>query len=112
MLSYDRIDVSEGVDINKTSASKECDIYHCWYFFNKGFKFQTYVCNRCHDLSRMSIDLNDIIILRIKNSDYRCIITGISKSEAIKLLQNIDLTEKVEYYKNFLKINMKSNSEA
>ena len=81
-------------------------------FFNKGFKFQTYVCNRCHDLSRMSIDLNDIIILRIKNSDYRCIITGISKSEAIKLLQNIDLTEKVEYYKNFLKINMKSNSEA
>ena len=60
----------------------------------------------------MSIDLNDIIILRIKNSDYRCIITGISKSEATKLLQNIYLTEKVEYYKNFLKINMKSNSEA
>ena len=28
MLYYDRIDVSEGIDINKTSASKECDICH------------------------------------------------------------------------------------
>ena len=28
MLYYDRIDVSEGIDVNKTSASKQCDIYH------------------------------------------------------------------------------------
>ena len=34
------------------------------------------------------------VILNIKGSDYCCIITRISKSEAIKLLQNIDLTEK------------------
>ena len=25
MLSFDRIDVSEGIDVNKTSASKECE---------------------------------------------------------------------------------------
>ena len=31
MLYYDRIDVSEGIDINKTSASKERDIFHYWY---------------------------------------------------------------------------------
>ena len=37
--------------------------------------------------------LNDIAILKTKNADYRCIITRISKSEAIKLLQNVDLTE-------------------
>ena len=43
MLYYDRTDVSEGMDINKTSASKECDICHYWYFLNKGFKFQPYV---------------------------------------------------------------------
>ena len=42
----------------------------------------------------MSMNLSDIAILSIKNSDYHSIITGISKSEAIKLLQNIDLTEK------------------
>ena len=29
MLYFDRIDISEGVDVNKTSGSKECD----WYFF-------------------------------------------------------------------------------
>ena len=33
MLYYDRIDVSEGIGINKTSASKERDINHYWYFF-------------------------------------------------------------------------------
>ena len=37
MLYFDKIDVSEGIDVNKTSASKECDICHYWYFLNKGF---------------------------------------------------------------------------
>ena len=32
MLYYDRIDVSERIDDNKTSASKECDDCHYWYF--------------------------------------------------------------------------------
>ena len=35
MLYYDGIDVSEEIDINKTSASKECNICHYWYFLNK-----------------------------------------------------------------------------
>ena len=39
MLCYDRIDVSEGLDVNKTSKSKECNMCHHWYFLNKGFKF-------------------------------------------------------------------------
>ena len=50
MLYCDRIDVSEGIDINKTSASKEYDVCHYWYFLNKCFKFQPYVCNKCHNL--------------------------------------------------------------
>ena len=65
MLYYERIDVSEGIDINKTSASKECDIYHSWYFLNKGFNFQPYVCNRCHDLLMMFMKLSDIAISNI-----------------------------------------------
>ena len=28
MLCYDRIDISEGIDVDKASESKECDIYH------------------------------------------------------------------------------------
>ena len=38
MLHDDRIDVSEGIDINKTRESKECRIRHYWHFLNKGFK--------------------------------------------------------------------------
>ena len=91
MLYFNRIDAFKGIDFNKTSASKGCDICHYWYFFNKRFKFQLYVCNRCNDLLMMSMN---IIILKIKNADYPCIIIRISKLEAIKLLQNIDLTEK------------------
>ena len=46
----------------------------------------------------MSVNLSDIGILNIKGSDYCCIISLISKNEAINLLQNVDLTEKVEHY--------------
>ena len=86
MLYFDRIYVSERTDINKTCASKECNICHCWYFLNYSSKFQPNACNRCHDLLMMSINLGDIAILNIKDSDYRCVISLISKSEAINLM--------------------------
>ena len=38
-IYFDRIDVSEGTDINKASASKECDICQYWYFLNYSFRF-------------------------------------------------------------------------
>ena len=49
MLEYDRIDISEGIDVNKTNASKECDICHYWYFLDHiFFKYEPYLCNGCH----------------------------------------------------------------
>ena len=57
MLYYDRFDVSQGIDVNKTSESKECDICHYWYFLDKGFNFQPHVCNGCHDVLMMSMNL-------------------------------------------------------
>ena len=50
MLEYDRIDISEVIDVNKTNLSKECDICHYWYFKNIAFRYETYLCNCCHDL--------------------------------------------------------------
>ena len=41
----------------------------------------------------MSMNLKDISILNVKCSSYHCIISRISKSEAIKLLQNVDMTD-------------------
>ena len=57
MLYYDRNDVSEGIDVHKTSAWKECEFCHYWYFLNYSFKFQPNGCNRCHDLIMMSVKL-------------------------------------------------------
>ena len=51
MLEYNKIDISERIDVNKTNLSKECDICHYWYFKNIGFK--PYLCNGCHDLMQM-----------------------------------------------------------
>ena len=75
MLYYDRIGVSEETDVNKTSTSKECDICHYWHFLNYSFKVQPNICNRCHDLLMMSINLIDTVILNIKFFD--------SKNEAL-----------------------------
>ena len=48
----------------------------------------------------MSMNLSDIAILNIKGSDYRCIISVISKNEAANLMQNSYLTEKSRTFKN------------
>ena len=63
---------------------------HYWYFLHYSFKFHPNVCNRCHDLLMMSIYLSDIGILNIKGSDYCCIISLISKNEAVNLMQNVN----------------------
>ena len=94
MLYHNRIDVSEGIDVNKTSTSKEYDVWYDWYFLNYSFKFQPDVCNRSHDLLMISVNLSDIAILNNKGYDYCCIICLISKTVAIDLLQNVDLNSK------------------
>ena len=66
MLYFGRIDVSEGIDVNKTSASKECDICHYWYFLNKAFKFHPNVCNIRHDLLMISMTLAILLFLTLK----------------------------------------------
>ena len=40
MLQYEKIDISEGIDVNKTSASKESELCHYWFFKDVGFKFE------------------------------------------------------------------------
>ena len=50
MLEYNKIDISEGIDINETSTSKECNICHYWYFLDKNLNHEAYLFNGCHDL--------------------------------------------------------------
>ena len=88
MLRYQKINVSEGIDVNKTSASKECELCHYWFFKNIGFKFEEHVCNKCHDLLTIAHSLKDIAILSAKGVTFRCILMGINKNEALKRLNN------------------------
>ena len=81
MLRYQKIDISEGIDINKTNASKECDLCHYWFFKDIGLKFEEHVCNNCHDLLM-------IAYFFAKGSTFRCILIGISKNEGLKRLNN------------------------
>ena len=77
MLYYNRIYVSEGINVNKTSTFKKGIICHYCYFLYKGFRFQPAVCNGCHTLM-MSIDIDNIAILNIIGIDYCCIVFRIS----------------------------------
>ena len=89
MLQYEKTDALEGVDVNKTSASKECDLCHYWFFKDVGFKFEEHVCNGCHDLLRMAYSLKNIAILSAKGATFRCLLMGINKNEALKKLSNL-----------------------
>ena len=88
MLKYQKIDASEGIDVNKTSASKQCDPCHYWSCKDVGFKFEEHVCNGCHDLLTMAHLLKGIAILSAKGATFRCLLMAISKNEALKKLNN------------------------
>ena len=66
MIQYQKIVVSEGIDVNKTGASKECELCHYWFFKDVTFKFEEHVCNGCHDLLTMAHSLKNIAILIAK----------------------------------------------
>ena len=83
MLEYGRIDISEGIDIDKSSKSKECDICHYWYFLDKNFNYEKYLRNGCHDLIQKAMNFNDVAIVSIKESDYRIQFWYMSKNDAI-----------------------------
>ena len=70
MLGYDRIDISEGLDLNKASASKKCDIWHYWYFLDKNFNYEPYLRNGCHDLMQKALNINYVAIVSLKGNDY------------------------------------------
>ena len=94
MLEYDRIDISKGIDTNKISASKECNICNYWYFLDKNFNYGPYLCNGCHDLMQKAMNLKNVAIVSIKENDYRIHFYYISKNDAITLMTNSNLNDK------------------
>ena len=95
MLEYHRIDVSEGIDIKKTNESKECKICHYWYFKDVGFKYEQYLCNGSHGLMQKAISFNDVAIVYVKRSAYRILFWYMSKNDAINIMNNSSLIDKI-----------------
>ena len=86
MLEYDRIDISEGIDTNKISASKECNICHYRYFLDKNFNYGPNLCNGCYDLMQKPMSFKNVAIVSNKGNDYRIRSYYISKNDAITLI--------------------------
>ena len=94
MIEYERIGISEVIDVNKINLSKECDTCHYWYFKDIGFRYQPDLCNLCHDLMQKAMDFNNIAIAYIKGSAYRIPFWYISKDDAINTMNGSNLADK------------------
>ena len=99
MLAYERIDISERVDI---SNSKECMFCHYWYYLDIDFTYGPYLCDGCYNIMQKSIDLKNTAIVRIKKSAYRIYFLDMIKGEAKKIMANSNLTDKKGVLQNIL----------
>ena len=95
MLEFDRIDISEGIDVNKISASRECDICSYQYFKDSGFKYESYLCNGCHDLMQKTMSFNNVAIVYVKGSAFRIHFWYMSTNDAINIMKDSNLVDKM-----------------
>ena len=95
MLEFDRIDISEGIDVNKISASRECDICSYQYFKDSGFKYESYLCNGCHDLMQKTMSFNNVAIVYVKGSAFRIHFWYMSTNDAINIMKDSNLIDKI-----------------
>ena len=65
MLQFKKIDISEGIGIDKRNASKESVLCLYWYVKDVGVKFEPHVCNKCHDVLMTAYELKNIAILNV-----------------------------------------------
>ena len=100
MLEYDRIDISEGIDLNKTNKLKECMLCYHWYFLNKNFYYGPYLCYGCYNMTQKSIGSKNIDTVYVKGNADRIHFLYMSKHKckrkrkAISLMTNSNLINK------------------
>ena len=95
MLEYGRIDISEGIDVNKTNLSKKCDICHYWFFKDIDFKYEPYLCNGCDDLMKKAMSFNNIAMVYVKGNSYRIHFWYMSKNDAINIMDGSNFIDKI-----------------
>ena len=70
----DQIDITEGIDFNKTNKSRECKFCHYWYYLNKNFSYGPFTCDGCYAIVQKSTDFKNIAIIRVKKLDTEFIL--------------------------------------
>ena len=96
MLEYDRIDLSEGIDINKCKyISKKCNLCKFYYFLDKNFN-GPYLCDVCYDMSLKAISIKNLAIVYRGEQAYRINFKSISKNDAFNFIKNSVIIDKKE----------------
>ena len=95
MLQCERVDISEGINIDTTNASKECKICYYWYSKDIGFEYESYLCNGCHGFMQKAISFNDIAVIYGKGSACRINFWYMSKYDTISIMNNSNLIDKM-----------------
>ena len=93
MLKYDKSDISEGIDVDKTNESRKCKFCHYWYFLKKTFSYGPFTCDGCYMVQR-STDFKNIAIVHIKKTVCRIYFQHMSKHKAKKIMNKFDLIGK------------------
>ena len=89
MLEYDRIDISEGIDIKKCKGtSRECGLCKFYHFLDKNFNSGPYLCNGCYDISLKAISMKNLININHNGNHYRVNFAFISNKDAYNLTKN------------------------
>ena len=88
MLEYDRIDLSEGIDVNKTSFC------HYYYFLDINFNYQKYLCDGSHDMSMKANNMQNLAIVYSDSNAYRIHFTFMDLNEATYLLNSSNKNSK------------------
>ena len=95
MLEYDRIDISEGIDVNKCKyISKKCDLCKFYNFLDKNFNYGPYLCDGCYDMSLKVISIKNLAIAYHGGQAYRINFTSMSKNDAFNLIKNSVIIDK------------------
>ena len=72
MLEYNRIDISEDIDIKEgNEMSRQGSLCKFYYFLNKNFNYQTYLCDGCHDISIKATSMQNLAIIYHEENAYR-----------------------------------------
>ena len=95
MLEYDRIDISEGIDVKECKeTSRKCSFSKFYYSLNKNFNYQTYLCDGCHDISIKATSMQNLAIIYHEGYAYRINFVFMSKNDAFNLIKNSNIIDK------------------